>query len=357
MTTFRDWLAPLVDRVLDGGSVTRDEARRMLDAEGPDAFDLFAGANRVRHAFQGADVHLCSIINAKSGRCSEDCGFCSQSVRFPSDIPEYELVGNRDVVDGAEAARRQGSQAFGIVAAWRGLKRGPQLDAVLERVRAVAAVEGIKADASLGLIEDPEIPALLKEAGLHTYNHNLETSRRFFPTVCDTHDYDARRDTLRLVKAAGMNTCSGGIFGMGEGADDRVDLAFELRELDVDVMPINFLNPMEGTPMEERPLLKPMDALRTIAMFRFVNPSKEIMVAGGREVTLRELQPLMFVAGASATMAGHYLTSHGRSSSDDHRMIQDLELDCVPPGQPRPEPAAAPLRRGLGLPVLDQAEL
>ena len=362
MTTFRDWLSPIVDRVLDGGSVTRDEAVAMLSAQGPDAFDLFAGANRVRHQFQGADVHLCSIINAKSGRCSEDCGFCSQSVRFPSEIPEYDLVGNAEVIEHAEAAKARGSQALGIVAAWRGLKKGKQLDDVLERVRAVASVGGVHADASLGLIDDPEIPAMLKEAGLNTYNHNLETSRRFFGEVCDTHDYDARTTTLKLLKGAGLNTCSGGIFGMGEAEEDRVDLAFELQALDVDVIPLNFLNPMEGTPMAERPLLPPMDALRTIAMFRFVNPTKEIMVAGGREVTLRELQPLMFVAGASATMAGHYLTSHGRSSADDHAMIEDMELDWLPPGHPRPEPlqkpaAAAPVAKGVRFPVLDRAEL
>jgi biotin synthase len=362
MTTFRDWLAPIVDRVLEGGAVTREEARAMLDAQGPDAFDLFAGANRVRHAFQGADVHLCSIINAKSGRCSEDCGFCSQSVRFPTAIPEYDFVGDREVVEHAQAAKARGSQALGIVAAWRGLKKGKQLDQVLDRLRAVSAVGGIHADASLGLIEDPEIPAMLKEAGLHTYNHNLETSRRHFGAVCETHDYDARRTTLQLLKAAGVNTCSGGIFGMGEEEDDRVDLAFELAELDVDVIPLNFLNPMEGTPMAERPLLPPMDALRTIAMFRFVNPTKEIMVAGGREVTLRELQPLMFVAGASATMAGHYLTSHGRSSSDDHRMIEDMELDWLPPGHPRPAPLTeapdpTPITKGVRFPVLDRAEL
>lgn len=362
MGTFSSWLTPIVDRVLAGGDVTPDEALRMLQAEGPDTWDLFAGANRIRHAFQGADVHLCSIVNAKSGRCSEDCGFCSQSVRFPSDIPEYELVDDAEVTKHAEAARARGSQALGIVAAWRGLKKGPQLDAVLDRVRAVSKVEGVHADASLGLIDDADIPGMLKDAGLHTYNHNLETSRRHFPEVCDTHDYDARITTLKLLKEAGLNTCSGGIFGMGEELRDRVELAFELKALDVDVMPLNFLNPMQGTPMAERPLVRPMDALRTIAMFRFVNPKKEIMVAGGREVTLRELQPLMFAAGASATMAGHYLTSEGRSTEDDWTMIQDMEMDYLPPGAPRPPsghhaPKASPVAKGVRFPVLDAAEL
>jgi biotin synthase len=363
--SFRDWLAPIVDRVLAGGSVTRDEALAMLGAQNADAFDLFAGANRVRQAFQGADVHLCSIVNAKSGRCSEDCGFCSQSVRHPSAIPEYAFVDRRTVVEHAEAAKARGSQALGIVAAWRGLKKGKQLDEVLDRVRAVAAIEGVHADASLGLIDDPDVAAALKDAGLVTYNHNLESSRRHFGQVCETHSYDDRIQTLSILKQAGLRTCSGGIFGMGEALEDRVDLALELRELDVDVVPLNFLNPMQGTPMAERPLLEPMDALRTIAMFRFVLPRKEIMVAGGREVTLRELQPLMFVAGASATMAGHYLTSEGRSTADDWTMIRDLELDYVPPGAPRPADeavtaATAGTRKpapGVRFPVLDRAEL
>jgi len=362
--SFRQWLTPLLDRVLSGGAITRDEALRLLQTEGADAFEVFAAANRIREAFQGTDVHLCSIVNAKSGRCSEDCGFCSQSVRFSSPVEEYDLVDTAEVVKHAEAAKARGSQALGVVAAWRGLKQGKQLDSVLERIRAVAAVGGVKADASLGLIDDPEIPVLLKEAGLHTYNHNLESSRRFFGEVCETHDYDSRITTLKLLKAAGVHTCSGGIFGMGEEPADRVELAFELAELDVDVIPMNFLNPMEGTPMANRPLMEPMQALRTIAMFRFVNPTKEIMVAGGREVTLRELQPLMFVAGASATMAGHYLTSEGRSTSDDWTMIHDLEMDYVPPGAPRPPGEGVTLgqpsrsvRPGVGLPVLDRADL
>lgn len=372
--SFSRWLEPITERVLQGGSVTREEALHMLSAEGADSFTLFAGANRIRETFQGSDVHLCSIVNAKSGRCSEDCGFCSQSVHFESSIPEYPLVGADEVVAHAEAAKARGSQALGIVAAWKGLRKGRQLDEVLDRIRKVAAVEGIHADASLGLIDDPEIPTMLKDAGLVTYNHNLETSRRFFGNVCETHSYDERIRTLQLLKSEGLHTCSGGIFGMGEETEDRVDLALELKELDVDVIPLNFLNPMEGTPMEGRPLLAPMDCLRTIAMFRFVHPTKEIMVAGGREVNLRDLQPLMFVAGASATMAGHYLTSSGRSTADDWQMIRDLEMDYRPPGAERPpgetellsraagnnsaDPApTTAMSKGVRFPVLDAADL
>jgi biotin synthase len=371
--SFRNWLDPITERVLGGGSVTPEEARAMLDARGPDVFDLFAAANRIRAAFQGADVHLCSIVNAKSGSCSEDCGFCSQSAHFDTSVPEYGFLEKEEVLKHARDSIARGSQALGIVAAWRGLKQGKQLDVVLERIRDLAAVEGIHADASLGLIEDPDIPAMLKDAGLVTYNHNLETSRRHFPEVCGTHDYDARIQTLQMLKEAGLRTCSGGIFGMGEEPDDRIELAFELKALDVDVVPLNFLNPMEGTPMADREPLPPMECLKTIAAFRFVLPTKELMVAGGREVNLRDLQPLMFVAGASATMAGHYLTSTGRSTGDDWQMIHDLDLDYRPEGAPRPpgeqatlageslgtEPAGneRTIRRGAHFPVIDGAEL
>ena len=366
--TFRSWIAQVTDRVLAGGEpVSRDEALRMLTAEGADVFDLFAGANRVREAFQGVDVHLCSIVNAKSGRCSEDCGFCSQSAHFQSPVEEYDLLETEEVVRHAEAAKARGSQALGIVAAWRGLKKGKQLDAVLERVRAVAAVEGVNADASLGLIEDPDVAVALKDAGLVTYNHNLETSRRRFGDICSTHSYDDRITTLRLLKKAGVHTCSGGIFGMGEEPGDRVDLALELRELDVDVIPLNFLNPMEGTPLEASEPLPPLECLKTVSMFRFVHPTKEVMLAGGREVNLRDLQPLMYVAGASASMAGHYLTSTGRATSDDWRMIKDLDMDYRPPGAERPPgetqalsgvpERAEAVRRGVRFPVLDPAAL
>ncbi len=356
--SFRDWIGGICQRVLEGGAVAPDEARRMLEATGADSWDLFAAANRVREAFQGLDVHLCSIVNAKSGLCSEDCGFCSQSAHFASPVPEYKLVSADECTRHAEAARARGSQALGIVAAWKGLKKGKTLDDVLDRIRAVAAVDGVKADASLGLIDDPEIPVLLKEAGLVTYNHNLETSRGHFGSICTSHSYDDRGTTLKLLKQAGVSTCSGGIFGMGETRQDRVDLAFELKELETDVIPMNFLNPMAGTPMADVPLMPPMEALRTVAMFRMVNPTTEIMLAGGREVVLRDLQPLMFAAGASASMAGHYLTSGGRDTTSDWHMIRDLEMDYRPVGAERPpaeqerlagrlpEPTAANIRTG-----------
>jgi len=342
--------------VLSGGDVTREEALELLSAEGPDAFDVMAAANRIRHAFKGDSIHLCSIVNAKSGKCSENCSFCSQSAHFETQVPEYGFIGDREITASARRAVEEGSRALGLVAAWKGLRRGPQLDRVLEAVRHLASLGGLHADASLGIIEDETIARDLKEAGLHTYNHNLETSRRHFPRICDTHGYDERVRTLELLREAGIRRCSGGIFGMGEEREDRVDLALELRRLQVEVVPLNFLNPMEGTPLQDQPPLRPLEVLKTISMFRFVLPRQEIMVAGGREVNLRELQPLMFLAGASATMAGSYLTSSGRRAEDDWRMIRDLGLD---PGVPEaaPEPRR-PTRAGAPtLPVLSADEV
>ncbi|MCK6529804.1 biotin synthase BioB [Myxococcota bacterium] len=351
----------LIDRcletVLGGGEISREDALSLFEAEGPDLVDLMAAANRIRHHFRGDAIHLCSIVNAKSGSCSEDCGFCSQSAHFDTGIPEYGFIGDDEIVAGARRAIQDGSKALGLVAAWRGLKRGPTLDRVLGAIRHLASQGGILADASLGIIEEPGIAHDLKAAGLHTYNHNLETSRRHFPKVCGTHDYDERVRTLEHLRAAGIRRCSGGIFGMGEAVEDRVDLALELRRLEVEVVPLNFLNPMEGTPLEGQEPISPMEVLKTIAVMRFLLPRQEIMIAGGREVNLRDLQPMMFIAGASATMAGAYLTTGGRKAEDDWRMIRDLGLDPgippqAPPARRAPSKAGAPT-----LPVLSAQDL
>ena len=349
--TFRHWVFDLTERVLEGHDVDRDEALRLLSAEGPDVMELFNGANRIRAARAGEEVHLCSIVNVKSGRCSEDCGFCSQSVHFDSDVEDYPFLDDETISEHVALAKENGAEALGLVAAWRGLRPGRTLERVIEAIRkAKEDAADLHIDASLGLIEDEEIPAMLKEAGLTTYNHNLETSRRHFTSVCSSHDYEARIRTLELMGAAGVRRCSGGIFNMGEDDSDRVDLALTLRELGVEVIPLNFLNPMEGTPLSEQPLLRPLDCLKIIAMFRFVLPERQLMIAGGREVNLRELQPMMFFAGASHTMAGNYLTSGGRDASEDHAMLTDLGLN--PTRSMAPESRRATMPKRGALPIL-----
>lgn len=201
------------------------------------------------------------------------------------------------------------------------------LDEVCERLKELSDSGKTRADASLGIIKNPRVAERLKEAGLKCYNHNLESSRRFFPEICDSHTYEDRLETIRTMKEAGFKICSGGIMGMGETPQDRCDMALELRELGVHVVPINFLNPVPGTPFADKPRIAPLEALKTIACFRFVLPKKEIMIAGGREVNLRDMQSMIFMAGASAMMVGNYLTTLNQPVEQDLRMLEDLGLD------------------------------
>ncbi|MBI3921893.1 MAG: biotin synthase BioB [Armatimonadetes bacterium] len=320
-------LADLGQRVLEGGEISFDEAVGLIGVPEPDVLELMAWSNRIRVHFRGNKVHLCSIINVKSGGCPEDCGFCAQSARFNTDVPRHSFLGKDEVLGAAEDAARNGAQAFGIVAAWKGLKEGPTLDEVCKRLEELSQNGKVRADASLGIIPSLEIAQRLKQSGLRCYNHNLETAEEFYPEICSTHTYQDRVQTLRYLKQAGVRICSGGLFNMGETLRHRVQMAFALRELEVDVVPMNFLNPIQGTDMEGRQLMSPMECLKTIAVYRFILPRKEIMVAGGREVNLRSLQPMMFLAGASATMVGNYLTTCGQDPEKDLQMLRDLGLD------------------------------
>lgn len=308
------------------GGISTEQALRIEPLAGPDIWDLLALANRVRHEQVGDEVHLCGIINAKSGHCPEDCSFCAQSRHFTTEIKTYPYLPQDDIVKGGRVAAKQGATRYGIVTATKSLEPGKFLDRVLESVRAVAADGEIQADASLGIIYDPEVAIQLKEAGLVEINHNLETSRSFFPKVCSTHDYDERVNTLKHAKSAGLKVCSGGIFGMGETWADRIELAMTLKELEVDTVPLNFLHQIEGTPLSHVEPMEPLEILKCVAMFRLLMPQSEIKVAGGREVNLRALQPLMFMAGANSTMVGSYLTTGGWNHDKDHEMIRDMGL-------------------------------
>src|SRR6185503_13259095 len=308
--------------------IGRDEARCLFQLEsGADIFDLMSWANRIRERFKGNKIHLCSIVNAKAGACSENCSFCAQSAAYQTDSPRYGFVDPEPVLEAADEARRNGVTAVGLVAAWRGLKEGPMLDEVCERIREVAQSGKTRADASLGIIKSQAIADRLKEAGLECYGHNLESSRRFFPQHCTTHNYDDRVETIGYLKKAGIKICSGGIIGMGETREDRCDLALALKELGANVVPINILNPIKGTPFENNPPLPPLEILKTIACFRFILPRQEIMIAGGRTVNLRDMQSMVFTAGASALMVGNYLTTLNQPVEKDLQMLKDLGLD------------------------------
>jgi biotin synthase len=321
-------ISELTQRVLDGGQTTREEAEWLFSLEkSADIMDLMAGANRIREHFKGNKIHLCSIVNAKAGACSENCSFCAQSSFHQTGSPKYGFVDPEPVLEAADEAHRNNVTAVGLVAAWRGLKEGPMLDEVCDRIRDLAASGQARADASLGIIESQAVADRLKEAGLECYGHNLESSRRFFPKHCTTHNYEDRVNTIRYLKNAGLKICSGGIIGMGETREDRCDLAFSLKEVGANVVPINILNPIAGTPFAGNTPLAPMEILKTIACFRFILPRQEIMIAGGRTVNLRDMQCMVFAAGASALMVGNYLTTLNQTVEKDLQMLKDLGLD------------------------------
>lgn len=321
-------IAELGWRVLDGGEISRSEAMELFELESSgDIFDLLAWANRIREKFKGNRVHLCSIVNAKAGGCSENCKFCAQSAFWQTSAPLYGFVDPEPVRQAAEEARRNGVTALGLVAAWKGLNEGPMLDEVCERIAELKRLGTVRPDASLGIIKNPRVAERLREAGLECYNHNLETSRRFFPNICTTHTYEDRLETIRHLKRAGIRICSGGIIGMGETREDRCELAFALKAVGADFVPINILNPIQGTPLETQPPLPVLEILKTIACFRFILPRQEIMIAGGRTVNLRDAQSLIFMAGASALMVGNYLTTLNQPVEKDLQMIRDLGLD------------------------------
>ena len=315
-------------RVMSGDVLSREEALWLFELEErADIMDLLSVANRVREHFKGNKIHLCSIVNAKAGGCSENCKFCAQSAAYQGDSPRYGFIDREPVEEAADEAERNGVTAVGLVAAWRGLKEGPILDEVCDRIREMAAEGKTRPDASLGLIESQAVAERLKEAGLECYGHNLESSRRFFPEHCTTHAFEDRLQTIQYLKNAGIKICSGGIIGMGETREDRCDLAMSLREIGANVVPINILNPIEGTPYENNEPLAPFEILKTIACFRLILPQKEIMIAGGRTVNLRDLQSMVFMAGASALMVGNYLTTLNQPVEKDLQMLKDLGLD------------------------------
>ncbi|MEZ4485209.1 MAG: biotin synthase BioB [Syntrophotaleaceae bacterium] len=313
------------DRVLAGGTLGAEEGLALLGAEGVDLGYLLAGAQRIRHQFKGDSIALCSIINAKSGRCSENCAFCAQSVHHGADGPVYDLKPLEEIVAGAKAAAQQGCHCYGIVTSGARLDPGPEMDRLLEAIRQIRATTSVRPSASLGLL-DRESAEALAAAGCAVYHHNLETARSFFPSICTTHDYEQDVETVRVAKQAGMSVCCGGLFGLGESAAQRVELALTLRDLQVDSVPINFLAPVDGTPLAGRRQLSPMDCLRIIALYRFMLPNCQISVCGGRELNLGEFQSWIFMAGASGMMVGNYLTMRGRDLQADLKMITDAGL-------------------------------
>jgi biotin synthase len=313
------------DIALSSNGLSEDQALELIQPM-PDhlVVMLMAQANRVRHETLGDNVELCAIVNARSGRCTEDCRFCAQSVNYKAQIDIYPLMETSDMLEHARAARSKGVRRFSIVTSGRGVSRDRELERIAETLGKIADL-GLSPCASLGIL-DTETAEFLKSAGMVTYHHNLETAPSFFPQICTSHTMDERIATARAVKKAGLRLCCGGIVGLGEPLEARVELALTIRDLEPDSVPLNFLNPIPGTPLAEQSPLTPMQVLQTIAVFRLIMPRTAIRTCGGREKNLRGLQAMMFTAGANATMTGNYLTTEGRRPEDDIQDIQDLGL-------------------------------
>ncbi len=321
-------VADIGRQVLDGQPLTRLQAGRLFALEDPEAIaEAMVWGQRVARLRHGRRIHLCSIVNAKAGGCPEDCRFCAQSAFHDTAAPRHGFIDSAEVRQAAQEAAANRVNALSLVAAWPELREGPGLEEVCARVAELAAQRHVRPDASLGMIRQPRVAARLREAGLACYHHNLETSPAYFPQICTTHTFDDRLRTLRHAREAGLRICSGGIIGMGESRADRCDLAWALRELEPDLVPLNFLNPIPGTPMAGLPPLPPLEILLTIAAFRLVLPRPHLIIAAGRTVHLRDLQCLMFLAGASGLMVGNYLTTANQPAARDLEMLRDLGLE------------------------------
>jgi biotin synthase len=312
--------------ILDGREASAEDASRLMALEDPAAIRwLLSWGGRIRDRFRGGAIDLCAIVNAKSGRCSEDCAFCAQSARYTTGAEVFPLLDTTDILDARQRAAEAGALRFSLVISGRGPVDGPELDRLMDTIQALAAAGPTLTCASLGLIDEAAARRLAK-AGLRRYHHNLEAGPSFFPNICTTHVYEDRVQTIRAAQSAGLEVCSGGIIGLGETAAQRLELGLELRRLGVESVAVNILNPIPGTPLENVAPLPALEVLKTIAVFRLIMPAVEIRTCGGRERALNGLQPMMFVAGASGTMTGDYLTTAGRDSGADRRDTLDLGL-------------------------------
>ncbi len=311
----------LSDQVLAGKPLEKQQALAVLCSSDDELLGLIQAAFDVRRRHFGRDVNLHVLNNAKSGLCSENCSFCSQSAVSDAAITRYPMKSVEELVEGARGAARLGAVKYCMVTSGRSPSEG-DLEALCEACRRIKA-EGMRLHlcVSPGLLDDGQAAAL-KKAGADRINHNLETSRRHFPRICGTHSYDDRVCTIRAAQAAGLEICSGGLMGMGEEPEDRVELALALRELKVNSIPVNFLDPRGGTPLAGRLRLSPAECLRTLAMFRLVYPAVDLRVAGGREACLRHMQPLALYIANSIFTEG-YLTTDGQGHDADLAMIEE----------------------------------
>lgn len=300
--------------------MNRQEIKKLLELPLPELISL---ANDIRHKQAGNTVELCNIMNAKSGRCSEDCRFCAQSARHHTGIQTYPLKENYEILAAAQQAKDIGAERFDIVTSGNTLS-DDEVKRIAEVISEIREKIGIKMCASLGKLNEPGL-TLLKNAGLSRYHHNIETSANYFPSIVSTHSFEDRLKTIKAAKSIGLEVCSGGIIGLGESWTDRIEMALLLNELDVTSVPLNILVPIQGTPMENTASLSCLDAIKTIALFRIILRTKIIKIAAGRESILKDFQAMAFMAGANGMLIGGYLTMRGRSIKEDWDLVKEIE--------------------------------
>lgn len=314
-------LENLTARAVQGTGCSRDEAQMLA---GLPLATLVPGAIRIRETFFGNKIQLCVILNARSGACSENCRYCAQSAHHKTTVESYPLQSADTMAENAAAQASSGAIHYGIVTSGPGVNAA-ELAIIGDVCGRIQRADRLHPCASLGTLSVEQLREL-KRGGLTRYHHNLETSERFFPSICTTHTWAERVQTVRNAQAAGLEVCSGGLFGLGEGWDDRIDLALTLRELGVRSVPVNFLSAIPGTPLEHQPRLSADEALRILAVFRYLMPTATLRVCGGRPAVLGERQREMFGAGANAFMTGNYLTTAGQDPESDRRMVAEQGL-------------------------------
>ena len=315
----------IIEIALKGQSISSDKALQLESFTHEELDYLFIGTDRIRDKFKGDDVKICSIVNAKSGRCVEDCSFCAQSSSFQTDAPETELMSVEEMVAAAKEAEAFGANEFSIVASGTKMDDRQELDKVIAAVRRIKAETKLETCCSLGLMELDDLKEL-KAAGLDRCHHNLETAASFFNKIVTTHTYEDEVKAVQNAKEAGLQVCVGGIFGMGETFAQRVELAFSIRELGTQSLPINFLKPIDGTGLDHLETIEYYDALKTIALLRLVLPKIDLFVCGGREEVMTDKQEQLFSAGANGILGGNYQTTKGQDPKRDIEMIQNLGL-------------------------------
>ncbi|MDO8302172.1 MAG: biotin synthase BioB [Sedimentisphaerales bacterium] len=319
------YIESIAEEVLAGGQLERPQIDELFIESKNDPDDLLYWANKIRQKFFGNRIKVCSIIPGRVGGCDQDCAFCAQSARYATHVGKAKILSDEEILAAAAAAKENGVPHLGIVYSGK-VVSDAELSRVEGLVKRIKETYGISVCAGLGILSAEKMKRLAA-AGVARYNHNLETSRSHYGKIVSTHCYDDRISTVEAAKAAGLGLCTGGIFGIGENDSDRIDMALELRRLAVDMVPMNFLHPIPGTPLGDMPSLEPKEILRLVGLYRFILPQTHLKVAGGRLVNLRDLQSWVFYAGATSIMSGNFLTTAGRAVKEDVQMLKDLGLE------------------------------